>query len=452
MVEDQGIGISRDDLKRLQRVGQATDASRLLLLAAMPMWLRPSGIFGIGLQSLFLVTREIQLESRSLLTGQRLRIRLVRSGQAPAFVLVGEDPHPAERSFGTTVSCFVELDRVPHRLRWSRVDVRTMKLLSNYDAITDADLPVQVANIEDRVASYAETSWVPIMLSGEVVSRPQDEALWYFDEPTSIRIQLIPIRPVYTHDDGDLLYRGAYVRGLRVEFLFYAITADVLAGTAEDILTVARDELREDTRHQTINSIEQASLRAIMARAKALRASQQNPTELAAASAVLFLWGLPQQAVQSGTEWRSLVIESTRVTLGQIADSASFVLEENELDAEVQHSTIAISISAAEMTIKTSSRRWTEGLLALGRRSGFSHVQIMSIVGLRLNNTVSPRILRISKSPIDAVGSDDVLRSLMEMGAALSRRGRRKQLRSLNQSQARSSWWQRVGDYGADVA
>jgi hypothetical protein len=38
-----------------------------------------------------------------------------------------------------------------------------------------------------------------------------------------------------------------------------------------------------------------------------------------------------------------------------------------------------------------------------------------------------------------------------QMGAALSRRGRRKQLRSLNQSQARSSWWQRVGDYGANV-
>lgn len=42
----------------------------------MPIWMRPSGIYGIGLQSVFLLTNEVQMETRNIDTGQALSINL----------------------------------------------------------------------------------------------------------------------------------------------------------------------------------------------------------------------------------------------------------------------------------------------------------------------------------------------------------------------------------------
>lgn len=66
-IEDRGHGISIKDLKRMENVGGSwtQDRELSLLIDKMPKFLRPTGNFGLGLHSVFLVTDELKIETKS---------------------------------------------------------------------------------------------------------------------------------------------------------------------------------------------------------------------------------------------------------------------------------------------------------------------------------------------------------------------------------------------------
>lgn len=53
-VRDYGIGIDQNDIERISRIGSSYEAKKEEI-KKMPRWLQPTGTFGIGLQSVFLV-------------------------------------------------------------------------------------------------------------------------------------------------------------------------------------------------------------------------------------------------------------------------------------------------------------------------------------------------------------------------------------------------------------
>ena len=76
-ITDSGIGIGREDLATITRVGASSKESwKRRVYDRMPAWMRPSGAFGIGLQSLFLITDEISIQSQSLMSRESLRLRM----------------------------------------------------------------------------------------------------------------------------------------------------------------------------------------------------------------------------------------------------------------------------------------------------------------------------------------------------------------------------------------
>jgi hypothetical protein len=60
-VTDQGIGITRERLKKMQQVG---DIPPMDNYRNMPSWLKPTGDFGIGMQSIFMVVDHFQIKTR----------------------------------------------------------------------------------------------------------------------------------------------------------------------------------------------------------------------------------------------------------------------------------------------------------------------------------------------------------------------------------------------------
>lgn len=60
-ITDQGTGISRDDLTYMLRIGGSqANLSRQQKIKQMPEWMKPSGTFGIGFQSVFLMCDVVQ--------------------------------------------------------------------------------------------------------------------------------------------------------------------------------------------------------------------------------------------------------------------------------------------------------------------------------------------------------------------------------------------------------
>jgi len=84
IIEDNGIGISRKDLEYMQRIaGSKNNKEKQKIIRQMPVWMRPSGEFGIGLHSAFLLMRNLPTEqqkitifTKSRLTHESLKIEL----------------------------------------------------------------------------------------------------------------------------------------------------------------------------------------------------------------------------------------------------------------------------------------------------------------------------------------------------------------------------------------
>lgn len=66
VVKDRGIGITREEMKYIAEIGSSKKKNERIrkLMESMPAWLKPSGIFGIGLQSVFQMTDCIEFYTR----------------------------------------------------------------------------------------------------------------------------------------------------------------------------------------------------------------------------------------------------------------------------------------------------------------------------------------------------------------------------------------------------
>ncbi len=64
-IRDRGIGIDREDLKNISNVGSSNTQKKQHILKTMPTWIKPSGAFGLGLQSIFMVTDSFEIISET---------------------------------------------------------------------------------------------------------------------------------------------------------------------------------------------------------------------------------------------------------------------------------------------------------------------------------------------------------------------------------------------------
>lgn len=86
-VRDRGIGISTDDIKKIANVSNVVDSKRKELISKMPMWLRPSGAFGMGLQSIFLLTDQFEIITKTVDESAK-KIVFQSAGNSDGYVMV----------------------------------------------------------------------------------------------------------------------------------------------------------------------------------------------------------------------------------------------------------------------------------------------------------------------------------------------------------------------------
>lgn len=120
VVKDKGIGITVDEVECIAEIGSSKkNNSRLSkLIDSMPPWLKPSGVFGIGLQSVFQLTDCIEFYTRQHNEPERL-ISLYSYGKNKGKIEVQELPESAGEVFydnsvpGTNVKIAVDKGKFP---------------------------------------------------------------------------------------------------------------------------------------------------------------------------------------------------------------------------------------------------------------------------------------------------------------------------------------------------
>lgn len=129
-IRDYGTGIDSNSLRTISSVGTSYK-SRKKLLREMPDWLRPTGEFGIGLQSVFLVSDRFYCDTYAR-NGERYRIEFltVENGEKGYINIEPKDPQKEPMAFGTKFEVFIGHDR-------KKVRNECMDVWTGYDPFAD---------------------------------------------------------------------------------------------------------------------------------------------------------------------------------------------------------------------------------------------------------------------------------------------------------------------------
>lgn len=111
LIRDYGTGINTDTLRTISNVGTSYQ-KRKKLIREMPDWLRPTGEFGIGLQSVFLVTEKFYCDTY-VRNGERYRVEF-RTGSNGDKGHINVEPKDAVEdpmAFGTQFEIFIDHEK-----------------------------------------------------------------------------------------------------------------------------------------------------------------------------------------------------------------------------------------------------------------------------------------------------------------------------------------------------
>lgn len=130
-VSDRGTGISIDDFKRMCNVGTSNAGSKQIsdTIKIMPKWLCPTAGFGIGLQAIFLVSKEFEIYTSN---GIDSYCASVQSANRGGNVRIQRASEKLKR--GTTIKITF---KIPEEYRYSVAGITYNYLTEQYDPIKD---------------------------------------------------------------------------------------------------------------------------------------------------------------------------------------------------------------------------------------------------------------------------------------------------------------------------
>lgn len=369
-VVDGGTGISSADLLHMLQIGGSQkNASRQRLIRAMPEWMKPSGAFGIGFQSSFLLSDCVRIITKSIFSNETLELELHSPlGPNEGLVLVRRMPNDVAQAYGTTLEVTFELDRFAKSWKipsWrSDDDSVAAKMVMSMDPLLDDAFPYDAGRIVDEAVAFGrnspirvECSFLP--LTGERVSvgggREPEEGWRFLSDVLEhcVEFRYRPYCDRFIGHDSRFLYRGQPFKCEVVRLPYVLIEINLLSKGAGTWLSANRDQLAPKAQ-EMINAVVREALRqAVEADLKSYGESVSTPPEYFA-SMSLFLHSMALSeggpwekfASQTGDAWKDVPVigssirqcfEKSEWSIGTELDGNSSVLELCDASIDGRH-------------------------------------------------------------------------------------------------------------------
>ncbi|MCX5473503.1 ATP-binding protein [Alcaligenes sp. A-TC2] len=280
-IQDTGTGISLNDLQHMLQIGGShRNKARRREINTMPEWMKPSGVFGIGLQSIFMLCDQISLKTKSLLTNDTLEITMYSPTCSREGLVVIQllDPNVSE-PIGTTIKLRFKREMFPTTwsVPFSDDGSILFKVFNSLDPVLDKNFPFAVAKLADHVREFGENSMIRIegelqTLSGSYpLHRERDEAClnqaknrWRFVQTQSSEVRIRYFPRIGRNSLGEIkaFYRGQSFEVKNISFPNVDIEIDLLSGSAGSWLNFSRDKIsaagREKFHSTVLESLETA--------------------------------------------------------------------------------------------------------------------------------------------------------------------------------------------------
>jgi hypothetical protein len=265
-IRDEGTGISRTDLEYMLKIGGSqNNKTRQFEINQMPEWMKPSGTFGIGMQSVFMLCNEISILTKSLLTNEIFDITMFSpTGPEEGMVVLRRLADDISFPYGTTFKLTFELDIFSQRWSDDRNDESiSARLVNMMDPVLDDSFPYEAAKLADEIVKFGEHSLVPIQggmttldekfefKNGDTDWEGEFEAeKWKFikTEHAEAKIMYRPSFDAHHARSITTFYRGQIFETKDIYFPNIFIAIDLMSGKAGKWLNFNRDKASSGAR------------------------------------------------------------------------------------------------------------------------------------------------------------------------------------------------------------
>ncbi|QZY55756.1 HD domain-containing protein [Crassaminicella profunda] len=259
LFKDYGCGISSEDLQRMVSIGESWSSDKKLVdfIEGMPCWLRPTGAFGLGLMSSFLVTNKIIM--RTKYDDENLKEITFVSRKENGYVTVKdlEEDENSYRRNGTEAIIKIKKEKSTEEDLFVKEDVDKFEEYRNY-----------IERMLGKKYSVIEENENSIQIKIDSMCMEYDQDLKWDNEDDKIRYAFVPekngdismhilekIRGSYLHinisQNSDTYYenlnynfRGIRVCRERIRNIPIAVEWDLLNSETKKILNIARRKIK----------------------------------------------------------------------------------------------------------------------------------------------------------------------------------------------------------------
>lgn len=246
---DQGIGMSKEDLLYLTQTGSSSkNKSKTKIINEMPEWMKPSGTFGIGFQSVFLLADKVTMITKKLYKEQSFEVELNNPAGARDGVVLIKSKIDENIPFGTSVSFERCVEKSPDSWSVKSEQEVTYQIINSFDFVEDDSMDIEMGKIVDEIIKFNEASYIPVQLfiDGEDfgLSKQNQIDFEYYCPEQGLELSLLD-----SQYRMRVYYRGQAVNhNLIIRYLPTRI--NIVGGNAKDVVTLNRNEIRSEYKHK----------------------------------------------------------------------------------------------------------------------------------------------------------------------------------------------------------
>ncbi len=249
-IDDNGIGMSKDDLLYLTKTG-SKNPKKMQMINKMPEYMKPSGTFGIGFQSVFLLTDKVELLSKKIDASEAIFAELYNPAGPRRGTVLLKSGLEKER-YGTHLSFdFYSNKDLNHWSVRSR-DYYTFQAIESYDFICNSTLDLEVAKIIDEVNRFnyaCPLNIVAIIDNSSIkLEKTLIDSFDYYSENYKIQIK-------FGSNDAEIYYRNQIIDNPHINIKYFRGKINILGANAKDILSLNRNEIISQAQDQVYKDI-----------------------------------------------------------------------------------------------------------------------------------------------------------------------------------------------------
>ncbi|GGX28870.1 HD domain-containing protein [Undibacterium squillarum] len=316
-IKDKGTGISRTDLAHMSRVGGSQrNTERQSLIKSMPEWIKPSGAFGIGLQSVFMVTDKITIITKSIFTNEQLKITMHSpTGVNEGMVTIKTIPFDVSFDYGTEIKFEVEIENSSKNWSLDRRKATQMHFISQFDPVLNDYFPKDAAELADRIINFSQKSILPIegvLIDGyecnyhfgksKLFDASRDQSLNYIElNGHNIIFYYELNRSSFGPPNFHISFKGQPFKFNAIKIPNINIELDLMSGKASEWLNASRDSIASDAKEKLGELILEVLKIAVERDIEKNEAIFKDP---------LFSLFLSKMAIKYESHWRDFAIKS----------------------------------------------------------------------------------------------------------------------------------------------